>query len=106
MSMFMGAFPGQEVSQEKIDIAEIQFNAMNNTFNNILKTCLEKCISRDGYGEGDLAKGEMCCIDRCVAKIHYSNRVIGGFVQTKGFGPETYLRHYNKFQESGESQKK
>ncbi|GMM57460.1 Tim12 protein [Maudiozyma humilis] len=97
MSMFMGAFPGQEVDPEKIKIAEVQFDAMNATFNNILKSCLEKCIAHDGYGEADLAKGEMCCIDRCVAKMHYSNRLIGGYAQAKGFGPETYLRHYENF---------
>jgi len=101
--MFMGSFPGQEVSQEKLDIAEVQFDAMNATFNNILKSCLEKCISRDGYSEGDLAKGEMCCIDRCVAKIHYGNRLVGGYVQSKGFGPEQYLRHYNEFKSSSSS---
>lgn len=97
MSLFVNPYSAQEVRQDKIDIAEVQFNAMNATFNNILKTCLEKCIPHDGYSESDLNKGEMCCVDRCVAKIHYSNRLIGAFVQTKGFGPETHLPHYEKY---------
>ncbi|CCF59197.1 hypothetical protein KAFR_0G01630 [Kazachstania africana CBS 2517] len=94
MSFFLNTYGSQEVSQEKLDVAEVQFEAMNSTFNNILKSCLEKCIPHEGYSEGDLTKGEMCCIDRCVAKIHFSNRLIGGLVQARGFTPENSLPHY------------
>ncbi|CAI4262812.1 ASG_G0003020.mRNA.1.CDS.1 [Saccharomyces cerevisiae] len=98
MSFFLNSLRGnQEVSQEKLDVAGVQFDAMCSTFNNILSTCLEKCIPHEGFGEPDLTKGEQCCIDRCVAKMHYSNRLIGGFVQTRGFGPENQLRHYSRF---------
>ena len=98
MSFFLNSLRGnQEVSQEKLDVAGVQFDAMCSTFNNILSTCLEKCIPHEGFGEPDLTKGEHCCIDRCVAKMHYSNRLIGGFVQTRGFGPENQLRHYSRF---------
>lgn len=97
MSLFFNQLSAQEVSDEKIQVAEIQFNAMNATFNNILNSCLEKCIPHEGYGENELNKGEMTCIDRCVAKIHYSNRLIGGYVQSRGFGPETHLPHYQTF---------
>lgn len=97
MSLFVNPYGSQEVRQEKIDVAEVQFNAMNVTFNNILQTCLEKCIPHDIYSESDLNKGEMCCIDRCVAKMHYSNRIIGALVQARGFGPDTHLAHYDKF---------
>ena len=93
------------MSQEKVDVAGVQFDAMCSTFNNIMRTCLEKCIPHEGYSESELTKGEMCCIDRCVAKMHYSNRLIGGFVQTRGFGPGNQLRHYSRFlpkQEDGE----
>ncbi|CCK72327.1 Tim12p KNAG_0J02480 [Huiozyma naganishii CBS 8797] len=92
MSVFLNGFnnnSGQEVSREKLSLAEVQFDAMNTTFNNILDTCLQKCISTEGYSEGDLTKGEMCCIDRCVAKMHYANRLIGAYVQTKGWSPAT-----------------
>ncbi|CCE61449.1 hypothetical protein TPHA_0A03730 [Tetrapisispora phaffii CBS 4417] len=99
MSMFFNQFSNQELDPEKIKLAEIQFSAMNTTFNTILKSCLEKCISHEGYSEAELNKGEMTCIDRCVAKMHFSNRLIGGFVQTKGFTPERYLEHYRRFKE-------
>ncbi|EDO14989.1 hypothetical protein Kpol_376p2 [Vanderwaltozyma polyspora DSM 70294] len=96
MSYFFNPSGGQEVSEERLKVAEVQFDAMNQTFNNILKGCLEKCIPHEGYGETELNKGEMECIDRCVAKLHYSNRLIGAYAQTQGFGPEKYLPHYDK----------
>ncbi|AQZ14250.1 TIM12 (YBR091C) [Zygosaccharomyces parabailii] len=103
MSYLLNPYASQEVSQDKLDVAEVQFDAMNHTFNNILNTCMEKCIPHEGYGESDLNKGEMCCIDRCVAKIHYSNRLIGAYVQTQGFEPVKYLPHYEKAKRDLES---
>ncbi|QLG70311.1 hypothetical protein HG535_0A02490 [Zygotorulaspora mrakii] len=100
MSLFVNPFASQEVSQEKLDVAEVQFDAMNSTFNNILFSCLEKCIPHDHYSESELNKGEMSCVDRCVAKIHYSNRLIGAYVQAKGFAPDTHLPHYKPFKTS------
>lgn len=94
MSLFLSSYNNLTqgtIDEEKINLAEIQFDAMCKTFNNILKSCLEKCVSHDQYSEGDLSKGEMCCIDRCVNKIHYSNRLIGGFLHTKGVTPENIL---------------
>lgn len=102
MSLFVNPFSNQEVSQEKINIAEVQYEAMNSTFNNILESCLEKCIPHDHYSESELNKGEMSCVDRCVAKIHYSNRLIGAYVQTKSFGPNTHLPHYAPFKKDQE----
>ena len=98
MSLFLNSYNNLTqgtIDQEKINLAEIQFDAMCTTFNNILSTCLEKCVSHDQYSESDLSKGESCCIDRCVKKIHYSNRLIGGFLQTKGVTPENILPHIN-----------
>lgn len=97
MSLFLSPYAGQEVSQERLDMAMVQFEAMNATFNTMLETCLEKCISHDVYSEAELSRGEMCCIDRCVAKIHYSNRLIGAYAQSRGFNPQTHLPHYEKF---------
>ncbi|AET38973.1 Tim12p Ecym_3492 [Eremothecium cymbalariae DBVPG len=97
MSLFLNPYGSQEVDQAKLDVAEVQFDAMATTFNTMLNTCLEKCIPHDEYGEADLNKGEMSCIDRCIAKIHYTNRSIGAFVQVKGFTPQRFLPHYNKF---------
>ncbi|CAH02458.1 Tim12p [Kluyveromyces lactis] len=96
MSLFLDPYSAQTVDEEKIGIAKVQFDAMNTTFNTMLRTCLEKCIPHDEYGESDLNKGEMCCIDRCVAKIHLSNRLIGGFAQSRGFTPERHLP-YDRF---------
>lgn len=42
----------------------------------MLKSCRNKCIP-DEYGEADLNKGEMMCIDRCVAKYYKTNLKIG-----------------------------
>lgn len=91
MSLFLDPYSAQTVDETKIEVAKVRFDAMNTTFNAMLSTCLEKCIPHDEYGESDLNKGEMTCIDRCVAKIHYSNRLIGGFVQSRGFTPERHL---------------
>lgn len=91
MSLFLDPYSAQTVDETKIEVAKVQFDAMNTTFNAMLSTCLEKCIPHDEYGESDLNKGEVTCIDRCVAKIHYSNRLIGGFVQSRGFTPERHL---------------
>lgn len=98
MSLFLNPYSSQEVDQSKLNMAEVQFDAMCTTFNTMLRSCLEKCIPHDEYGESELNKGEMTCIDRCVGKIHYSNRLIGGFVQSRGFGPESHLSHYQEFQ--------
>lgn len=98
MSMWLDPLAGQEVSAERMKLAEVQFEAMQTTFNNIMETCRKKCIPRDeGFSESDLTKGEMTCVDRCVAKMHYSNRVIGAYVQTQRFSPERQLPHYEKF---------
>lgn len=95
MSIFLNGYQGVTsggvVDEEKLKKAEIQFDAMSTTFNNILSTCMEKCISHDQYSENDLTKGEMSCVDRCVKKMHYTNRLIGGYMQSKGVTPETLL---------------
>lgn len=97
MSIFLNNLTTQgKVDEEKIKLAETQFDAMCTTFNNILNICLEKCISHDQYSENDLTKGEICCIDRCVKKVHYSNRLIGGYLQANGLTtPDKFLPHIN-----------
>ena len=94
MSYFLDPYSSQTVDEEKIKIAQVQFDAMNTTFNTMIRSCLEKCIPHDEFGESDLNKGEMCCIDRCVAKIHLSNRLIGSFAQSRGFTPDRHLPVY------------
>ncbi|ODQ59396.1 hypothetical protein WICANDRAFT_32579 [Wickerhamomyces anomalus NRRL Y-366-8] len=70
------AYMNQDADPEKIKMAEVQFDAMSKTFNTMLKSCRNKCIP-DEYGEADLNKGEMMCIDRCVAKYYKTNLKIG-----------------------------
>lgn len=97
MSLWLNNLSSQEADPEKIKLAEVQFDAIHTTFNNILETCRNKCIPRDeGYSESDLTKAEMCCVDRCVTKLHYSNRIIGAYVQTQQFTPEKHLPHYSQ----------
>ncbi|CAR23689.1 Mitochondrial import inner membrane translocase subunit TIM12 [Lachancea thermotolerans] len=98
MSMFLNPFNAQEVDERKLELAQVQFDAMSTSFNMMLRGCLEKCIPHE-YGEADLNKGEMSCVDRCIAKIHYANRLVGGLTQARNVGPD-HLRHYEHFKES------
>ncbi|AMD18740.1 HBL162Cp [Eremothecium sinecaudum] len=100
MSLFLNPYSSQEVDQNKINVAEIQFDAMAVAFNAMLSSCREKCIPHDHYGEGELTKGEMTCVDRCISKAHDANRTIGTYVQRTGFDPARYLPHYNKLMKS------
>ncbi|SCU93245.1 LAME_0F03136g1_1 [Lachancea meyersii CBS 8951] len=95
MSLFMNPYSTQEVSEQRLDLAQVQFDAMSTSFNTMLRSCMEKCIPHE-YGEADLNKGEMCCIDRCIAKIHYANRLVGGLAQARNVGPD-HLKHYERF---------
>lgn len=106
MSFFLKNFDDNlPIDESKVMMASIQFDAMNKSFNTMLYSCMEKCIKHEGYAEGDLTKGEMTCLDRCVAKIHYANRLIGGYLQTQpGFQPQNILRHYNDLLEKLEKE--
>lgn len=96
--MFLNPYANQEVDEQKLNIAQVQFDAMNASFGAMLRACQEKCIPHE-YGESELNKGETCCTDRCIAKIHYANRLIGGLAQARGVGPD-HLRHYEAFKKS------
>lgn len=39
------------------------------------QTCAKKCIVR--YNDGDLAVGEMACVDRCVGKYMQAQEKVG-----------------------------
>ncbi|ODQ77280.1 hypothetical protein BABINDRAFT_41668 [Babjeviella inositovora NRRL Y-12698] len=84
-----------EVNQDKIKLAEIQFEAMSQTFNTIMYLCKEKCIPHL-YGELELLKGEQICIDRCVAKYMTANRKVGELVQRSGLHPDYDMPAYQK----------
>lgn len=79
MSFFLGdtsQYSYAAVDPEKVKLAEIQFNAISTTFNNVLETCQKKCISHE-YGEGELNTGEASCLDRCVSKFIRANFEVG-----------------------------
>jgi mitochondrial import inner membrane translocase subunit TIM10 len=47
------------------------------------RACHSKCISTR-YAEGDLTKGEMVCIDRCVSKYNEVQTKVGEQIQSHG----------------------
>ncbi|ODV74320.1 Tim12p CYBJADRAFT_167008 [Cyberlindnera jadinii NRRL Y-1542] len=96
MSYLLGNMMNQmEADPEKVKFAEVQFDAMNTTFNTMLRTCQSKCIP-DEYGEAELNKGETVCVDRCVKKFFKANLAMGRYVQAKGFVPAN-MRQYDRF---------
>lgn len=54
----------------------------------MLKTCRSKCII-PRYGEEELSKGEMVCIDRCVSKFFKTNLAVGDYLRASGNGPDS-----------------
>lgn len=61
-----------------------------------MHTCRAKCIPNE-YGENELNKGELTCIDRCVKKFVKANLLIGQQAQAMNFQP-TNLHQFDKFQ--------
>lgn len=54
----------------------------------MLYICRSKCI-QPRYGEPELSKGEMVCIDRCVAKFVKANQQVSEYMKASGNGPES-----------------
>uniref|UniRef100_A0A224XUT1 Mitochondrial import inner membrane translocase subunit n=3 Tax=Triatominae TaxID=70999 RepID=A0A224XUT1_9HEMI len=48
-------------------VQDLELEMMADMYNRLANTCHKKCIPPK-YPEGELAKGESVCIDRCVAK--------------------------------------
>lgn len=86
---------GLEVDPERLQVAEVQFDAMAATFDRMMAACAGKCIPEE-YGESELLKGEMCCVDRCVTKYMTANRAIGEYAQRARFLPENDMPGYRK----------
>lgn len=100
MSFFIGStsqYSNSVVDPAKIEMARVQHEAMSLTFNSMLETCKEKCIAHE-YGEADLNTGEMCCVDRCVAKYVKTNMELGSALQSQGLTPENSLPQYKKIE--------
>lgn len=83
MSFFLGSaaqYSHIAVDPEKLRLAEVQYTVTASTFNEMLRTCREKCIGRE-YGEGDVNTGEAACTDRCVAKYVKANAKVAEDLQ-------------------------
>lgn len=48
--------------------ANLEIEMMTDLYNRLSRGCHKKCIPPN-YSEGELAKGEAVCLDRCVAKF-------------------------------------
>lgn len=46
---------------------DLEIEMMSDLYNRMTTSCHKKCIP-PRYGDAELGKGEMVCIDRCVAK--------------------------------------
>lgn len=63
--------------QAKVQLMqEMEIEMMSDLYNRMTNACHKKCIP-PRYGESDLGKGEMVCIDRCVAKYLDIHEKIG-----------------------------
>jgi hypothetical protein len=95
MSLFIdqnGLAP-QGVSEQKLELAKFQYDALNGLMETIRKSCGQKCVPLD-YGEGDLTKGESECTNRCVAKFMQSHRTVGNHVEANLQFNDKNLVHY------------
>ncbi|ODV66279.1 subunit of the TIM22-complex [Hyphopichia burtonii NRRL Y-1933] len=101
MSLFMGnssQYSVMDVNPERMKMAEVQYNAMAETFTKLLHTCERKCLGHK-YGEGELNTGEASCIDRCVSKYVRVNYLVGTDLQQKGFNPFSSMSEYKYIKE-------
>jgi len=55
---------------------EMEIEMMSDLYNRMTNACHKKCIP-PRYGEAELGKGELVCIDRCVAKYLDIHEKIG-----------------------------
>ncbi|CAG7653056.1 unnamed protein product [Allacma fusca] len=57
-------------------VQELEMEMMSDLYNRIVSVCHDKCINTK-YTEGDVAKGEAVCLDRCVAKFLETHDRVG-----------------------------
>ncbi|SPP75429.1 mitochondrial import inner membrane translocase subunit Tim10 [Drosophila guanche] len=63
--------------QAKVQLMqEMEIEMMSDLYNRMTNVCHKKCIP-PRYSESELGKGEMVCIDRCVAKYLDIHEKIG-----------------------------
>ncbi|UZJ55013.1 hypothetical protein CBS101457_004333 [Exobasidium rhododendri] len=73
------------VMSPQLQAAEAELEMVTDTFNKLVSSCHQKCISTR-YMEPDLNKGESVCIDRCVSKFFLVNKLVGEKMQALGGG--------------------
>lgn len=95
MSLFIdnNSISPQNVSKHRLELANLQYDALNGLYETIRLTCGKKCIPLD-YGENDLTKGEGECDNRCVAKFMEAHKIIGNFVESGHRFTDRDLKHY------------
>lgn len=64
----MAMQPMNPAEQAKLQMMQdLEIEMMSDLYNRMTQACHKKCIPPK-YGDAELGKGEMVCIDRCVAK--------------------------------------
>ncbi|KAJ3718289.1 Tim10/DDP family zinc finger-domain-containing protein [Lentinula raphanica] len=86
MSFLTGARPTGPtggVNTDKIEMAITELDTITDFFNRMVASCHAKCIT-PRYTDGELNKGEMVCIDRCVSKYNEVQKKVGEKIQSRG----------------------
>ncbi|KAK0618170.1 Tim10/DDP family zinc finger-domain-containing protein [Bombardia bombarda] len=77
---FLGFGKPQPTSAERISAVENELKVVAEMHSRMVKICTLKCIDKT-YREGELAKGESVCLDRCAAKFFESHQKISEQLQ-------------------------
>ncbi|KAK4041562.1 Tim10/DDP family zinc finger-domain-containing protein [Parachaetomium inaequale] len=80
---FLGFGRPQPSSAEKIAAVENELKVIAEMHTRMLKVCTAKCVDKS-YREGELAKGEAVCLDRCAAKFFEAHTTISEQLQKEG----------------------
>eukprot|EP01147_Barroeca_monosierra_P004899 gene4899-6902_t len=56
--------------------SEVELEAITDLFQKLISSCQKKCIATT-YKDDQLSKGEIVCIDRCVAKFLEVHEMVG-----------------------------
>lgn len=65
-----------------------RLDTITDFFNRMVSSCHAKCIS-PRFADADLNKGEMVCVDRCVAKYAEVQKKVGEKIQNRGQQAQT-----------------
>ncbi|KAF7725191.1 protein transporter tim10 [Apophysomyces ossiformis] len=98
MSMW-SSYSQTYVNPDNLILAEQQVDQFMQLYNRILETCRNKCIPIK-YHEGDLNKGEMMCIDRCVAKYGAIQKHLSDKLEKSPLNPAQNTTNNNDFSDN------